>query len=466
MDESEFHDTVLPAAPVDSSAETTRCATVAVLDSVAVVLATLDHEVAVLSRAVYPEPSDAAVVWGLPGRCGLRGAVTANGAALRCYDFNDLYVGASGQGGHPSDAIPALVAVAEQQRRSGAELVRAVTTAYDDIVALMDVANVGAAGWDYANLVGLGSVRAFAGLLGLTDTQRRQAAGIFGATHVATNELESGALDDVGNLTSWKRFNGSSAVLAALDACRLAAGGVAAPYQSLTGEHGFFRLQGLDPAEVAAAAARREPAVGVTVSVLKQWPVGSRAQSAIQAAIALRGQLPQDARIERLTIATHPEVIGHLVRPESFRPLSRETADHSLPYVTAVALTQGDVRFADFDDPAARQRPEVLALLDVTDIEPLPDSRPGAVAGHPTRLTVTLAGGATVTEQRELPPAALSPGALADAIEAKWAAFAEPRLGADRAARAKKLLLGLADLTDIAELTDTLAGDQERGTQS
>lgn len=458
IDDAAFHDTVLPAAKVDESAETTRSAKLAVLDSVAVVLATLDHEVAAVSRQVYPEPSDAAVIWGVPGRRSLRSAVTANGAALRCYDFNDLYIGTSGQGGHPSDVIPALVAVAEQQHRSGAELLRAVQTAYDDIVTLLDVVNVGAAGWDYANLVGLGAVRALAGLLGLTEAQRRAAAGIFGTTHLATNELESGALGPTGNLTSWKRFNGSSAVLAALDACLLAAGGVEAPYDSLTGRHGFLRLQGVDPAEVVAAARGRDPVVGVTASVLKQWPVGSRAQSAIQAAVAVRGQLPADARIEQLTIATHPEVIGHLVRNESFRPLSRETADHSLPYVTAVALRYGAVGFADFDDPASWSRPDVLRLVDITDIVPLEDSRPGAQAGHPTRVTVALADGGIVTEERALPPAALTPVALADAIERKWAGFAGPRLGADLADRARSLVLGLEDVIDVAELTGALAG--------
>lgn len=458
IDDGTFHDTVLPAAKVDESAETTRSAKLAVLDSVAVVLATLDHEVAAVSRRVYPEPSDAAVAWGVPGRRSLRSAVTANGAALRCYDFNDLYIGTSGQGGHPSDALPALVAVAEQQHRSGADLLRAVTTAYDDIVTLLDLVDVGSAGWDYANLVGLGAVRALAGLLGLTEPQRREAAGIFGCTHLATNELESGALGPAGNLTSWKRFNGSSAVLAALDACLLAAGGVEAPYHSLTGKHGFLRSQGVDPAEVVTAAREREPVIGVTASVLKQWPVGSRAQSAIQAAIAVRSRLPVDARIERLTVATHPEVIGHLVRDESFRPLSRETADHSLPYVTAVALRYGDVGFADFDDPASWCRPDVLRLLGITDIVPLADSRPGARAGHPTRVTAVLADGAIVTEEQSLPPAALTPIALADAVERKWATFAAPRLGAERAERARSLVLELEDVIDVAELTGALAG--------
>lgn len=458
MSEATFLDEVLTAGTVDASAETTHSVKLVLLDSIAVVLGTLDHDVAATSRRVFAEPSDDAVIWGMGKRGSLRSAITANGAALRCYDFNDLYIGDSGQGGHPSDAIPALVAVAEKRRCSGAELIRAVTIAYDDIVRLMDVANVTTAGWDYANLVGLGAVRGLATLLGLDEDERRRAAGIFGCAHLATNELESGALGGGGNLTSWKRFNGSQALLGALDSCLLAKGGVEAPYDSLTGRHGFFRLQGVDPEAVLKAVAERPPRIGVRAGVMKQWPVGSRAQSAIQAAVAIHAQLPAGSAVTGVTITTHPEVIGHLVRPESFRPRSRETADHSLPYITCVALLRGDVEFADFDDPLAWQREDVVALLGRTRVEPLEDSRRGAVAGHPTRVAVTLADGRVLTEQRELPPDKLSAAAMEQAIEQKWAKFAAPRLGAERAARARALVLGLGEVADIGELTAALIG--------
>lgn len=458
-DEAAFFDVVLPAGSVDDSADAVRSAQLALLDSAAVILATLDHDVAVTSRRVFTEPSDDAVIWGVPGRRSLRSAVTANGAALRCYDFNDLYVGRSQQGGHPSDAIAALVAVAEKWGRSGSQLLRAITTTYDDIVRLMDLVNVGAAGWDYANLVGLGSVRALAELLGLDEGARRRATGIFGCAHLATNELESGALGSSGNLTSWKRFNGSTAVLGALDSCLLAAGGVEAPYDSLMGRHGFMRLQGLDPVDVVTAASSLTRQIGVQASLFKRWPVGSRAQSAVQAAVAIHRRLPNPAEITGLTVETHPEVIAHLVRPESFAVLSRETADHSLPYITCTALLAGDVRFTDFDDPRAWRRREIVQLLDVTSIEPLAEDRSGAVAGYPTRVTVTLADGRTLTEQRDLPPDALHAVAMEQAIEAKWAAFAGERLGDRQAARARELIWSLDDIEAVSRLTEALAPD-------
>jgi 2-methylcitrate dehydratase len=190
----------------------------------------------------------------------------------------------------------------------------------------------------------------------------------------------------------------------------------------------------------------------------KRWPVGSRAQSAIRAALALRASIPTGLSIASVTIRTHREVVAHLLRPESFRPVSRETADHSLPYITCVALCEGDVRFGDFDEPTAWRRSDVAGLLEGTKVEVIDDERSGFVCGYPTQVAVTLSDGSVLAEDAAVPPDALSAGAMASAIDGKWSAFADRRLGSQVASRAHDLMTDLRSVQEVRTLTAALSG--------
>jgi 2-methylcitrate dehydratase len=448
-----------PFAERSIEASTTAATRWAVLDSVAVGLGARQHPAAQIAREHVQRHlggSDVGV-WGSGGAARLEGAIWANTVPLRCYDFNDVLHGSSGQGGHPSDFIPGLMALAEHQHQSGRELVEAIVAAYDATRILFDLLNVTRAGWDYTNLTGMGAVVGYARLLDLDDEQGAHALGIFASSHLSTNQLESGDLSTSANLTMWKRFNGADAVLAALGACRLAGSGVEAPSYSLLGDDGLVRHGGADPARVAQglgdvlADGRR----GVEVTEFKSWPVGTRAQSAIEAALACRQQLAPGTTLDSILIEAEEGVVHHLVRADAWKPYSRETADHSLPFAVVLALLEGHVGVEHFESNEFFQSPQVVDLLAKVKVESRPDPEQGR-SSYPTRITITSDGVSHVAEA-DYPPERIRAAAFGAQLERKFATLVG-RYAPQKDVRAiRDLLERLNDVDDVKVLGDALS---------
>lgn len=447
-----------PQEQTGAPAERTRLsARLTLLDSVGVGLGTLDHPAAVVARRhvqTYMSAPAEAGVWGGGGSVSVEGAVLANSVPLRCYDYNDVMFGASGQGGHPSDFVPGLFAAAEAAHLPGRALIDAVIIAYDAAKILFDTLNVTRRGWDYACLTGLAAVSGFASLAGLSPEQGRHALGIYASSHIGTNQLESGHLDTTGNLTMWKRFNGAEATLAALRACRLAASGVEAPLYSLLGENGFLRQLAMTPGGAeeimnAIDAALRLEVHGVDVNEFKRWPVGTRAQSAIEAALDCRKRISSPSAIERVVVEAEEGVVKHLVREQAWRPYSRETADHSLPYVVAVALLAGDVALEHFNDDAFITSEPVRALLDRIEIESRPAS--GGRSAYPVRVRV-VADGTEHVATGAYPPEEIRAIPFRDRLEEKFTLMATRCFDEDHVGRIREAVMGVDELDDVGRL--------------
>ena len=178
---------------------------------------------------------------------------------------------------------------------------------------------------------------------------------------------------------------------------------------------------------------------------IKFVPAEYHSQSAIAAAFELRPKIGDPARIRRIEIATFRtavEIIGQ--DPEKWRPKTRETADHSLPYCTAVALVDGEVSAAQFSRPALRPGPARPGLAARRVFED-PDLTAGYPAGIPNRVRVTLDDGTVLESLRRFPPGhdknPLTDAQLAD----KFHGLADPALGADRAGNLWERLSRLED---------------------
>ena len=437
--------------------DTRRAARLAVLDAVAVGLGTRDHPAAVTARRhvdTYLAHGDDVGVWGSGKSSSLEGAILANTVPLRCFDFNDVLHGRSGQGGHPSDVIPGLMAVAEWQQASGRALVEAVITTFDAIKFLFD--NLKVSGWDYTNLTGLGAVAGIAALMGLDDEQGGNALGIFATSHLSTDQLESGDLSSSGNLTMWKRFNGAEAVMGALRACQLASSGVEAPTNSLLGDDGFVRRQGLDPQQLADAANDRQTSEehGVDVTEYKRWPVGTRAQSAIDAAIEGRAQVKSVLDLDRVEVEVDDGVVEHLVREEAWHPYSRETADHSLPFAVALALLEGEVSIDHYSSDEFFKSPDVATLLSKIKVNGRPN--PTTRSSYRTRITLVDGEQEHVTEA-EYPAEAIRASTFADELQRKFDAHMTKRFSADHAEKIRATIDGLDELPDVRVLGELLS---------
>src|SRR6266508_2221915 len=220
--------------------------------------------------------------------------------------------------------------------------------------AAFDAFSTAPGGWDYTNLSALGATAAIARLLNLNADQTREAMGMTVIPHFASDEIESGELNKRGDLSMWKRFNGSDAARNALQACLLAQVGVEAAVRPFVGKCGFVQKMNMKDDPVPVLRERLNPKLPLTRvndAFMKRWPVGSVAQSAIQAAIQARSRIKDLSRIRQVRVFAEEGAYDHLVkiRQDPWNPVSRETADHSFPYIVATAVLDGYVRTESFD---------------------------------------------------------------------------------------------------------------------
>jgi 2-methylcitrate dehydratase len=401
-------DYAVHASPsLDEAAE--RAITHILLDVAAVTVGALTHPAAKAARRyAYAFPDAEGVrIWGTDVRACVQDAALVNGVPLRGYDYNDLYMGKH-TGGHPSDIVPGLLAVAESCGSTLDELRSAVAVSYDVTLNLFDSLPMKAGGWDYVTLTALGAACGAARLLRLSPDQATQALTIVAAYHLASLEAESSELNQRGDLTMWKRFNGSNAVRQALYACYLARAGVEGVVRPLTGRLGLVNRVGADRdwlETVRALFASSSVSTRVGQTTFKRWPVGSRGQSAIQAALEARAQLrDDDGEIVKVTVHADPGAYAHLVtaRQDPWNPTSRETADHSLPYIVMAAVLEGNVTVDSFnldrvEDPARRE-----FLQGRMDVRPAPGEE-RRDQGFPSSVSIETTSG-RVLEGKPLPP--------------------------------------------------------------
>ncbi|MEA2907544.1 MAG: 2-methylcitrate dehydratase [Alphaproteobacteria bacterium] len=388
-----------------------RAAKAALIDSIAVAMGALAHPAAQAARRHayrFPVGADGCLLWGSERRTTPDIAALTNGVLLRCYDYNDFFVGARNSG-HASDMASGVIAAAEWANAPGAKLLSALAVGYEVVGAAYDAFSTAPGGWDYTNLTAIGATCAIARVLDLDTQQVQEALAMTVVPHFASDEIESGDLNARGDLTMWKRFNGSDAVRNSLQACLLASAGVEGAVRPFVGKHGFIRKLAHKSEDVIPVLRERlaagRPLSRIADAYFKRWPVGSLAQSAIQAALAARAKLGDVAAIRQVRVYAEEGAYDHLVtiRKDPWHPISRETADHSLPYIVAAAVLDGHVRTESFAptrvlDPT-RQRflEDKVVVLPAPDLGTLAGGKlKRAQAGYLSRVEIETADGEIV----------------------------------------------------------------------
>ena len=458
-------------APVDLDAQTTRAAKAALIDSIAVALGALTHRAAHVARQNayrFTLNVGGCVVWGTNKRVFPELAALTNGVLLRCFDYNDFFVGQRNSG-HPSDMIAGVIAAAEWKDISGTALLEALAIGYEVVAAMFDAFSTAPGGWDYTNLTAIGACAAIARAIGLTADQAAEALGITVGNHLASDEIESGELNARGDLTMWKRFNGSDSVRNALQACLLASVGTEAAVRPFVGKLGFIhKLANTtnDAAEILRdrLAPGRTPS-RVTETNMKRWPVGSVAQSAIQAALWARANVPDANDIAAVRVFAEEGAYDHLVtiRDDPWHPFSRETADHSLPYIVGAAVLDGYVTTRSFA-PATVTEPRRLRFLEKVTVRPAPElgtiaggKHARAAAGYLSRVEIETVDGSVIHgAAKPFPGHPRSPFSDDDFVS-KLRENAAPFLGPEQTGRLTKFLFDIDRTGTVRELTAHLA---------
>jgi 2-methylcitrate dehydratase len=468
-------------APGALDARTTRAAKAALIDSLAVSMGALTHPAAQAARrhAYRFATPDGCVIWGSARRAAPELAALTNGVLLRCYDYNDFFVGTRNSG-HPSDMVAGVIAAAEWADADGSALLSALALGYEVVAAAFDAFSTAPGGWDYTNLVAFGGTCAIARVLGLDAEQTREALAMTVVPHFASDEIESGDLNARGDLTMWKRFNGSDAVRNALQACLLAQVGVEGAVRPFVGKQGFIQKL-VNRSEEAIPVlkdrlAPKRPLSRITETNMKRWPVGSLAQSAIQAALAARQKVSDLARIKQVRVFAEEGAYDHLVkiRTAPYAPISRETADHSLPYIVAAAVLDGHVRTDSFA-PARVLEPALQEFV-AEKVRAAPEAALGTIAGgkhkrhaagYLGRVEIELLDGTVVHgEAKPFPGHPNNPFSdddLADKLEENMGPFAGPEQTARLARHLDAIeTRGVRDLTALLALPDASEIDTMR----
>jgi 2-methylcitrate dehydratase len=329
------------------------------------------------------------------GKSAADWAAFANGVHIRYLDCNDTYL--SLEPAHPSDNWAAVMAAGQLVGAPGKAWIAAAAVAYEVQCRLCDAASIRARGWDHTTYGSLSSSLAAAKLLGLSPEQTVHALGIAGTTGTALR------ITRAGELSMWKGCAFAHAARNGVFAALLASAGMTGPAPLFEGDMGFFQ-------QVSGAFAL--PKLGGRTAADWMLPKTSikfvaaeyHSQSAIAAAFELRSQIGDPAQIRAIEIATFRtavEIIGK--DPEKWHPKTRETADHSLPYCTAVALVDGQVTAAQFTE-ARLSDPAMLDLLSRTTVVEDPKLSAGYPAGIPNRVTVTLTDGTQLVSEVAFPP--------------------------------------------------------------
>jgi 2-methylcitrate dehydratase len=203
----------------------------------------------------------------------------------------------------------------------------------------------------------------------------------------------------------------------------------------------------------------------VAETYFKRWPVGSLAQSAIQAALQARAKVGDPSRVKQVRVFSEEGAFDHLVRirKDPWAPISRETADHSLPYIVAAAVLDGFIRTDSFDpdrvlDPV-RQRflKDKVVVMSAPELGTLAGGKlKRAQAGYLSRVEIETTDGEIVHG-----PAAPSPGHPTkpftdDDLAAKLSENVEPLAGKSRTDKLAQHLFTIERTRSVRELTALL----------
>ncbi|MBI4559267.1 MAG: MmgE/PrpD family protein [Candidatus Hydrogenedentes bacterium] len=363
-----------------------------VLDSIGCALGAYRSDPARIAREVAlsaPDPKGASI-WGTRLRSRPDYAAFANGAMVRYLDFNDTYL--SLEPAHPSDNIPAATALAQAAGLGGKDAILALIIGYEIQCRHCDAASLRAYGWDHVTYGALSTAMAAGKLWGLDEDALEHALGLAGVCNIATRQTRT------GHISMWKACAFSNAARNGIFAADLARRGMSGPPEIYEGPKGIFK-QLTGPFDLKLAS---DADFMINRTYIKYWPAEYHAQSAIDAMLQLRPQI-QGRPIRSIHIESFEAAVSIIgSEREKWRPTSRETADHSMPYCVAVALLDGDVTLNSFDETRLGD-PKILALLEKTTIAEAPELNSGYPEGIPNRLKITVEDGSVLDKRVDYP---------------------------------------------------------------
>ncbi len=394
-----------------------------VIDSIGVALASRSSPPAKAARKLMPL---------YPGRAPLIGGGSAspdmasfyNTLLIRYLDFNDTYL--SKEPLHPSDMIGALLAVGSMKGCSSRDLLLAIAVGYEVGTRLCDSASLRSKGYDHVNYLEIATAAALSKMLHFSREKIVNAISMTIVPNVALRESR------VGDLSMWKGGAAANASRNAAFSALATESGFTAPARPISGQLAFRNIicPDLDPASFARLGKPR----AILRTYVKKYPVEYHAQSAVDISLSLNSTLGR-GRIDSVRIETYEAGKSILADGEKWHPRNRETADHSLPFIVAAALSGGDFWLDSYDRIGESALMGLMSRTEVAEREDFTSRYPSTL---PTRIVVRTASG-ELSEEMEVPKGHWKNPLTDEELEAKFM----------RLTGRRKLLVALRDIDGL-----------------
>ncbi|HJQ13161.1 MAG TPA: MmgE/PrpD family protein [Anaerolineales bacterium] len=381
------------------------------------------------------------------GRTAPDRAALYNSALVRYLDFNDSYL-AKGETCHPSDNIGAILAACEYGGRSGKDLLTALAVAYQVQCRLSDVAPVRAEGFDHTTQ---GSFAVAAGVARALELDQVRTANAIAISGTALNALR---VTRTGALSHWKGLAYPNTAFGALHATFLAMRGITGPGEVFEGNKGFMdAISGYFELDWSKETLERIPQ-----TIVKRYNAEIHSQSTIEGVLELKQEYPfTGADIHRVDIDIFDvayNIIGGGEEGEKFTVHSKEEADHSLPYIVAVAILDGQVMPEQYL-PERIESQDVQTLLRKVLVRPLDEFSRRFPAEMPSRIRITLNDGHVLTREKRDYEGFLTRPMGWNTISEKFEQLTQARITHPLQREIEEAVANLENI-QVSELTDLL----------
>ncbi|MCI0916657.1 MmgE/PrpD family protein [Pseudomonas stutzeri] len=391
------------------------------LDSLACILGAYGARPVQASIAFAASVPGQANVFGTTLRTTPEYAAFANGVMVRFLDYNDGYMGL--EPGHPSDSIPRCLTVAQAERAGGQELIAAILLAYEVQMRFQDAGSLNKRGWDHVNYINISMAVAAAKLMKLTEQQIEQAINISLSGRLAMRQVRSGTLSD------WKGCSAANAARNAIFSAQMARYGMTGPSPIFEGEMGFRKQITVDfLLDVADFGSGANEDFAIRRSLTKTFPTNGELHTAVWAGIELTRRIDNILDIQTICIETfnfNKRVLADGL--DKWRPRTRATADHSLPYNVARVLLDADISVDSYSLKKITD-PLFISLMNKTTVveDPAPTKLfPKYLAN---RVTVTLRSGEVLVSEVVTGPGSVETPMPDEDFEKKFRKMAAPHL--------------------------------------
>ncbi|MBS0196694.1 MAG: MmgE/PrpD family protein [Planctomycetes bacterium] len=364
-------------------------------------------------------------------------AAFINDHMIRAMDYNDIYWKADPC--HPSDIIAGPLALCEYLGLSGKDLILATVIAYEVEMRLCEFGLPGVReyGWHHATLTAFAAPIAAGRVLGLTVDQMVQAIGIS-----ASRTFTPGAVT-AGKLTNMKNTVDPWATRMGVESALLAKRGYSGPEHMIDGKEGLYAVFGHVQYKGAPAKFDTEKLIGglpakssddfkISDCGMKSFPIEALSHAPLTAMMkcvkenGIKADQVTEIKVE--VIARAADILGD---PHKYRPDSKETADHSLPYCMAVGLVDGMVTPLQFKEERVMDK-SLIPVMDKVKVVANDEFEALFPKFQPSRVTITTTDGKTYAKRVDVPKGDPRDPMTREDIEVKFNALGKGIVGIDR----------------------------------